>query len=319
MERKGLSLIETLVTIGIIGLLIALLLPAIQSSREAARRIACTSNLKQLGIGLNNYESTWHVFPSGMAHKYQLLPFIEQKEIFQLGAGPVDPSNSIAKWRPIQGIVISLYVCPTESVQHTFQDAPNTLAATSYGGCFGTGFQKYGYNGIFNLGFNIGQIRGGYVSAAGIKDGLSNTAAMAEIAHSSGGKSAIDRLRVNWFTPTPMIAPDQLDAFAAVCEAIPPDPTSFGWNGSEGERGVPWYNGGPGKSMYNHVLPPNRPSCRNGTGDVHRGVYTAASMHPGGVGIMFADGHVAFIGNSIDRNVWRKMGSIAGDSDGMTP
>ncbi len=118
MNRRGFTLIELLVVIAIIAVLIALLLPAVQSAREAARRISCTNNLKQLGLALHNYESSWSCLPAaaqgGIAEVYlnftgyhQILPYIEQGNVFNatnfnvsLSYGPdgyfgwSDPSNT---------------------------------------------------------------------------------------------------------------------------------------------------------------------------------------------------------------------------------
>lgn len=95
---RGFTLVELLVVIAIIGILIALLLPAVQAAREAARRAQCTNNLKQLGLGLQNYHDTYRVFPFGNQNSYawtvRLLPFIEQKPLWdQINQGNSGPSR----------------------------------------------------------------------------------------------------------------------------------------------------------------------------------------------------------------------------------
>jgi prepilin-type processing-associated H-X9-DG protein len=102
--------------------------------------------------------------------------------------------------------------------------------------------------------------------------------------------------------------PDQLDEFADVCSQIPPAPADYGWRGDRWARGMPWIQGDVCFTLYNHVLPPNRPSCYNGSA-VQTGAATAASLHAGGVNMTFADGHSAFISTSVDRAVWRAFGS----------
>ena len=88
-KRRGFTLVELLVVIAIIGVLVALLLPAVQSAREAARRASCTNNLRQIGVGIHNYESTWKTMPPGSYHAVfgtwilHLLPFVEQQALHQ--------------------------------------------------------------------------------------------------------------------------------------------------------------------------------------------------------------------------------------------
>lgn len=303
--RRGISLMEVLVALAIISLLLGITVPAVLSSRAAARRIHCTVNLKQLGLAIHSYESQYTVYPLGWTHKYQLLPYIEQSAIYQI---PLLSSNlPLERWSPIEHFVIALYLCPEDPAPNSFSNGiVRTWGATSYAACAGTGIQRDGFNGIFNLGFNYGpRFPGGFVRAADVIDGLSNTAAMSEILHAN---STFQRLRAVWNTPMTLAAQDELDQFADTCSSIPPNPTDYGWRGNGMIRGVPWYNGSLGQGMYNHVIEPNRPSCTNGTA-VQLGAYTAASSHQGGVNVLFGDGHVTFCASQTDREVWREMGS----------
>ena len=311
MSRRGISLVEVLVAIGIIGVLIAITLPAVQWARESARRMQCASNLKQLGLAITNYESEYGMYPFGLIHKYQLLPFVDQTAAYN-AIPAMDRQNPFARWETVRDLVVPMYVCSSDSEPAR---SSGGFAATNYAACFGTGVQKYGFNGMFNLSRTLSRYLGGPVRAADVEDGLSNTVAMSEILHSSVGTEK-HRMRVNWRLPTSLTDPDQLEEFANVCDSIPSEPTAYGWQGSA-SRGLPWWDGLPLTGMYNHILPPNRPSCENG--NVHLGAATASSLHQAGVNVLYGDGRVEFTANAIDQNVWRAMGSRVASNLGTTP
>jgi prepilin-type N-terminal cleavage/methylation domain-containing protein len=116
--RRGFTLVELLVVIAIIGVLVALLLPAVQSAREAARRMSCSNNLKQLSLALHNYEDTHKTLPPAgidsnqMAWTVLLLPYFEQKALydqFNFNKGAWNAFNRITL---VQGIRIKSYICP---------------------------------------------------------------------------------------------------------------------------------------------------------------------------------------------------------------
>ena len=134
--RRGFTLVELLVVIAIIGVLIALLLPAVQQAREAARRMQCSNNLKQLGLSLHNYHDTHLSFPigarynmqlAGSSWRFALLPFMEQQALYDLdkasghnlntyqgGANDLSAFNSHV--RQLFGVVVDGYVCPSSSL-----------------------------------------------------------------------------------------------------------------------------------------------------------------------------------------------------------
>jgi prepilin-type N-terminal cleavage/methylation domain-containing protein len=207
-RRKAFTLVELLVVIAIIGMLIALLLPAVQASREAARRISCTNNLKQVGLGLQLYHGSYKQLPpgwmafdpgTGRPHWFgvpgwgwgpRILPYLEQtavyKRLVHLDLPITDPANDLARVTPI-----ATYRCPTDIGNKTFvlqggglyvgpgSFSPTELATGNYIGVFGTvdfhdvcsGPRCVG-NGTFFL--NRG------ISFHAIRDGLSQTAVVGE-------------------------------------------------------------------------------------------------------------------------------------------
>src|SRR5687767_8133321 len=132
IHRGAFTLVELLVVIAIIGVLVALLLPAVQAAREAARRMQCTNHLKQFGLGLHNYADTYKVFPNlrggfggvqanRISPYVQMLPYLEQKNMHDLiQAG--DPANGIppggprgdANW-PVWNRPPSVFRCPSDA------------------------------------------------------------------------------------------------------------------------------------------------------------------------------------------------------------
>jgi prepilin-type processing-associated H-X9-DG protein len=301
MKRNGLTLVETLVSIGIIGLLISLLTMAVQAARQLSYRTACAHNLSQIGKAIESHVSNHGMFPPGAAENgfslhVTLLPYIEQSALVQLidfkefARSPVHNN--------INSRHVDLYVCPVEQRMAVFAP-PNgqRIAGTSYAGNFGTGVQEFGYNGVYqHMELN------GPVSPGDVRDGLSRTIAMSEILMSDGSGAL---LRMNWYTSKTLDGPGQLDAFADLCMS------ESHTDGNPWARGRPWTFGDSGFTFYNHVLTPNKPSCLNGN-LVQKGGYTAASMHASGVNSLYADGHVEFVSERIGVRPWRALGSRNG-------
>jgi prepilin-type processing-associated H-X9-DG protein len=186
-------------------------------------------------------------------------------------------------------------------------EVESTGVTTNYAGNYGIWLVSHGSNGFFRHLESAGSLFGkaGVLRASDVTDGLSNTAAVAELLHSDGG---YHRLRVNWQTPRGYDSATQLDAFTALCESLPPAPADFGWRGNPLARGLPWTQGQLGITMYNHASPPNQPSCLN-QGSYPSAISEASSNHRGGVNLLFADGHLSFAANDVDRKVWRSHGS----------
>jgi type II secretory pathway pseudopilin PulG len=299
-------LIELLAILSIIGVVMALLLPAIQAAREAARRTQCTGNLKQLGIAIHGYiasAGTLPAFSSGRAFSPQvmILPYMEQLAVYNLfnfnfaaDAGE-SPVNSTAG-----SIAIYSLLCPS--------DEPPALgkrgAWTNYAGCVGYGYQAFGHNGVFDR---------PATSPAGITDGMSQTAMMAEwvlgqrprrgAQTSEFQVGALKEDQITLTTPS-LTSPEQLTEFIDACRSLPPE----GANISTVVRGRYWTRGLESQSLYNHTMPPGSRSCLNG-GVVMAGAWTAASRHPDAVSVLLADGSARAVRPSLDPSVWRAIGT----------
>ena len=311
MSRKAFTVTELLVSMASVALLLALVITAVQGSRESARTMQCAANLRQISVGVAAYESAHGMFPPGSSNGASLhvaiLPFIDQQVLFQKYNGATGDDAAL------RAVALPVYACPSESAPRFYSNWPGSpTACTNYVGNFGTGVRVSGFNGMFRLlgpsdfdGYPLGPIR-----PIDVRDGLSQTAAVSEILIGAG---FLEWLRVDWNTPETYPAPDEFPAFVAVCDAIPTNAAQYGWMGSPIDHGLPWTWGSIGKTMYNHALPPNRPSCINGQTVVY-GIYTATSLHRGGVNVAFADGHVDFINDKLDRGIWRDFGSrVASD------
>jgi len=288
--RAGFTIIELLVVLVVVGLLASLLLPAVLMARESARRSQCQSNLRQIGVAIQNHVSQTGRFPT-LFVQIDILPFIDQAALAQLCAA--DNEEEAAK------TVIPLYLCPCESSPTRGQTG---RGMNSYCSNYSSGYQKYLSNGFFD------RDRREALTPADISDGLSQTVAMSEKLYAVDEEDS-DRMRNLWRPPYPFDQPNELDALADFCEGIPLNPTRWGYRRSE-HWGMAWVY----EASYNHILPPNRPSCTNN--DFYKyNCLTATSLHPGGVNALFGDGHASFVSQSMDRTAWRQLGSR---HDGLT-
>ncbi len=344
MKRRGFTLIELLVVIAIIGVLIALLLPAVQAAREAARRAQCINNLKQMGLGLHNYHDSTGALPWGSgpwgnsdwsAH-VMLLPFIEQVPLYNATNFQLNPNNN-NKGQIFDGsntttarATLSTLQCPSDTDRLSYAEGHNSYMGCAgsapnsfYGGGNGQSPQIGQYAGIFqfcgtdqrgNPGSNgQGQL---VVGLRDILDGTSQTAAFSERVKGVGGAP-------NVFDPTkptssvsnvvtdPGSAGDQTPAlvYGSCRGAAPTVSTLFTGGDSSGGRWILAYSP---DTRYNHVMPPNTWSCGYGNG-VGFGAYTASSRHPSSVNVLFADGSTRTVKSSVQSQVWWALGSKAGN------
>ncbi|QDU36699.1 Type II secretion system protein G precursor [Maioricimonas rarisocia] len=327
-RQAGFTLIELLVAIAIIGILIALLVPAVQSAREAARRMQCTNNLKQIGIALHNYHDAHNTLPFGCgpdddggvssvgsldARRYsahsQLLPYLDQAPVYNLidfdvatfapfvNAGMDEPQiNETGATTAINGQAaatsLGVFLCPSDPDYIEILWGHN-----NYRACNGNSWSGRDGNGMF------GQVSS--VSFGNVRDGLSMTAMFSERCKGRWNDAIHDHLadlydiRGVWTE----------DTFRDECASLTPQ-TAQAYT-HEIDSGQNWLEGNMNWTRYNHLLPPNHLSCKNGiTWD---GVAMAAtSRHPAGVNLLLGDGAVRFVSDQIDRQTWHDLGTIAG-------
>jgi prepilin-type N-terminal cleavage/methylation domain-containing protein/prepilin-type processing-associated H-X9-DG protein len=309
----GFTLVELLVVIAIIGVLIALLLPAIQAARESARRSQCGNNLHQIGLGLQSYASAHNnTFPPGIKSQYRfsysnvntnyewpylldfLMPYCELQSYYKTIHGPAfdlqNPWYAPDQWAGVPETTLPMYICPSDySYDITMGTAHPWVPKSNYLGIFSglnDGDAYYDTNPSKRAVFGYGKGR----QIKEITDGLSHTLAVAEYLK---GTSAVDERGVFWtnragcqtlfITMTPNSpAPDNLCAVFCPNGGAPNEPT----------RNLPCVAGG---DDANYASPRSR--------------------HPGGINAVYCDGSVHFFKNDIDVTPWRSLGWMA---DGYT-
>ena len=289
--RRGITIIELLVVFAVTAVLVALLLSALQTARESARRIECSHHMRQVSLAVANYETLHLAYPEGIRFKMKILPQLGESAVFQLVTdGDFD---SIKKAR------ILTYQCPSDGVGGRVHGA-------NIAGCFGTGVLDYGFNGFFNWPHAYSpQWPTGWLRHSDIQNGHSNVVMLSEILIGVGDPDLI--LRTNYETPSDY-GLGELEVLASFCDKIPEPPSLFGYSGVSNVRGTDWFDSSFGHGLYNHALGPNRPSCMNHQ-HLATGVFSAASNHPQGVNVGFADGRVVFTSNAVDLKFWRAIGS----------
>lgn len=322
-RERAFTLIELLVTIGIIGILAGLLLPAVQSAREAARRAQCQNNLKQIGLGLANYTDSFHYFPQGRlltkdmrflqypaiecsgiqdrSFLVALLPWIEQKAAFD------SLNHRLSIYGPEQVTLytysISVYNCPSDSAagipfdthlnsrlpQYDILDDPTTpVVGASYGACMASHYI-----------YALPSVRLGCKTDP--ESMMKANGCITDLPQVSP-ESVTDGL-----SNTIVIADKAQTVLAKITE-----PGRTAYYG-------PWFAGSIGDTVFVAHSQPN--TYKTAVGDFYhtRIAWTASSLHPGGVNVLMGDGSVRFIKETIESiegegkfGVWQKLATRNG-------
>jgi len=304
--KRAYTLIEVLVSVAIITILISLLLPAIQATREAARRTQCLNNLKQYGLGLHNYISSMNVFPPGgtsdtnFSIHAMMLPSLEQMNLYNSINFSIDAALEYANNHTLASATVSFFWCPSDPLVGPKMNFPGQfIGMTNYAGCTGDDRDPSKPNGLFQSGRSF--------AVQEVEDGLSSTVAMSEFL--VGRPDISEKLRTTYVPSDYNDGPTaNVDVFTERCSNLRDELPNL-----SDLKGKLWLIGQRDLTLYNNVLAINNPSCQNTKkSEVVVGATTATSFHSKGANCLFADGHVRFIRESINVNVWRGLGTRGG-------
>ena len=340
-KRTGFTLVELLVVIAIIGVLVALLLPAVQAAREAARRTQCVNNLKQISLALHNYHDVYLVFPFGKGASYSgapvyarwsahalFIPFMEQgtlQSTIDFNSPPETPGmagvinfmpayqtptrvNSVPCRAKIAG-----FLCPSDISPAGDWPGQNNYVGNQGSWLCDRSDSPAGANDV-----SPGETQPGVfyflskVRLADILDGTSNTAMFSEKLRGDG----TPKPRTDLFVISNQ---SSLDSTYQTCTTLntasaTPLTSKWGWS---------WVMGENCCTLYNHVSTPNTTSCAGfpfpGSMTNMSMQVSASSYHPGGVNLALCDGSVRFVPNTVDLIVWRAVGTRAGKEATQLP
>lgn len=329
LRKRGFTLVELLVVIAIIGVLVGLLLPAVQAAREAARRLQCSNNLRQLGLAMHNYESAVRRIPpsacvnprttanASWSIHGRLFPYLEQNNL----ANQIDLSRNWTNFPVLSYYRVPSYVCPSDPRSDTPRDTSVTgspvrffLYPTNYAFNLGTWFV---YDPVSNRGGDGVTHPNSELRLASVTDGLSKTLWAAEVhawqAYTRNGG------------PPSTAMPQTIQEVAIIADSgvkdrIFPDRTGSGR--------TEWTNGHSHHSGFTVTLGPNTvvPYSFNGVlynidynsqqegGSTTRASYavlTSRSFHAGLVNVCLMDGSVQSINSTIAIPIWRALGTRA--------
>ncbi|MHB1560210.1 MAG: DUF1559 family PulG-like putative transporter [Isosphaeraceae bacterium] len=322
--KCGFTLIEIAVAIAIVGALVALLLPAVQSAREVSRRVECVNHLKQIGLALQSYQATNLFFPGidtpsaymrgspvsnhGYCPLARLLAELDQSPLYNATNLSDQATLPVSLWANLTVMSLSLgqFLCPSDArppvsgygrVNYRFDLGPGPWYAP-------TSLKQAAWDGPFTTHI--------VYSPSAFTDGLSQTVGVSE------------RIEGNWrrgaWSPGDYVLTGagpgdmKIDTAVSICASASSD-LAF-----ETRAGESWFLSGYHFSDYNHCVTPNS-TIRDCAQDdheegihvrtLHEGVFTARSRHPGGVNTLLMDGSVRFVRDGVNLAVWRALATRA--------
>lgn len=324
--RRGFTLLELLVVISIIGLLVSLVLPAVQSAREAARRIHCANNLKQIGLALHAYHDVNNTFPFdlspgnrlpkppayiknwGFSALTRILPYLEHQNVFDsinyaVEFEPTWPDGEFAfpECQTARLTTIATFLCPSDGAGST------VTAGCNYRGNYGVGPGVYTCTETPDSGtgfFTWPRV----LSTAAFADGMSSTVAYSERPMGLGsGRPSLERDFGN-LDPVGYSVNYDADHALLGCQVA-----GFLYFPHYRRGGFTWFLCSIKTTSYAHAQSPNGPIPDAVDSNANPfGIATARSFHGSGVNALMADGSVRRVGNGIQRQVWRGLATRNG-------